>query len=261
MSRRSRKKGSRLSFKKYKKSVERPWKKVEENITNKKAKKKAAKKSAEAQTAAQEQNRAFAREFVPQAQAQTQALYQPYTSAGASAQEKINQALGLGGQPFDFSTLTNSPEYQFALEQGQRANANQFAGTGLTGTQAKELSRFNQGLATKTFDQYLQDLSGVANLGAQSANAQAGDLSQWLQTSYLAETGATQNIADIFSARQRANVEANVQATADWTNIIGQGIAAYSTGGLSLAGAGGGAGPANQSLAQAQASEPTLPKF
>lgn len=125
---------------------------------NKKDKKKAAEEAAAAQ-------RAVAAEVAPQ--------FDPYVNAGFDALRARQSALGLGGGEFDPSILLNSPAYQFAMDQGIKGGKAAFAGTGLVGREAMELTRFASGLATSTFQDYIANLTNASNQGLQALGQRA----------------------------------------------------------------------------------------
>ena len=138
-----------------------------------------------------------------QQQQQNIALESPYTGEGQAALGALNQDLGIGtpqagaptsgagsfgnlNQAFttaDWQQLT--PNYNFQLSQGQQGVLNQETGTGaLSGSALKDLTSFNQGLASNSFNnafnQYQQQqnqtysrLSNLVNLGQSAASGTA----------------------------------------------------------------------------------------
>lgn len=91
-----------------------------------------------------------------------------------------NGPAGAGGTP-DYSGFINSPDYQFALQQGQQATERSAAAGGnlRSGNTLAALNDYAQGRATQNFNNYTQRLAGLAGMGAtdQAANAmvQQGD--------------------------------------------------------------------------------------
>lgn len=76
----------------------------------------------------------------------------------------------------DYSDFYNSPDYQFALEQGQRATEQMLARDGKTGGAAlKALTRFGQGLASQQLSNYKNSLASLAGVG-QTATQNLGSL-------------------------------------------------------------------------------------
>lgn len=95
---------------------------------------------------------------------------QPWITGGASA---IKAAGSLYGPNPDFSAFTKSPDYAFALQQGNLGlqryeNAN---GLALSGGALKDVTQFNQGLATQQFGNYFSRLMQIATLGQNAAAA------------------------------------------------------------------------------------------
>lgn len=120
---------------------------------------------------------------------QTRADQAPARTAGVSALDQISKLYGLdstdangnvvkGTGKADFSGFTNSPDFQFNLAQGQDAINRSAAAKGglLSGAAVKAGQTYATGLADQNFQQYVGNLSGVAGLGQQAANAtqQAG---------------------------------------------------------------------------------------
>lgn len=98
----------------------------------------------------------------------------PYRQAGTAA---LNQLIGLyglnqeqGGQP-DYSAFENSPDYQFAKQQGEQALLrNRAALGGLQGGQTgAALQQYGQGLASQQLGNYRNSLMGLIGAGQQSA--------------------------------------------------------------------------------------------
>jgi hypothetical protein len=79
--------------------------------------------------------------------------------------------------PADFSDFYNSPDYQFAYDEGMRATNQSLARQGLSGSGAamKKLTRFGQGLASQNLGNYKNSLAALAGVG-QSATGQLSQL-------------------------------------------------------------------------------------
>lgn len=86
----------------------------------------------------------------------------------------VRGAAGGTGAP-DYSSFYNSPDYQFALQQGQQAVERSAAAGGnlRSGNTLAAVNDYAQGRATQNFNQYTQRLAGLAGMGAtdQAANA------------------------------------------------------------------------------------------
>lgn len=145
-----------------------------------------------AQTAAQEQEQAAQQAEQTQLQMynQTRSDLSPYRTTGGSALSSIADMYGLAGGTGanagstgsgvqNFSAFTNSPNYQFALQQGGQAVDESAASKGQTLSGANQMAQlsFGQGLASQQFNQYYANLSGLAGLG-ESASAQQANANQ-----------------------------------------------------------------------------------
>ena len=196
------------SYDKWAKDRKRTWEDVT-NVTGKKKDKKIKEQAAADRQAAG---------------AEYATLFDPYAQAGLSALQARQSALGLGGQAFDPSIFTNNPQYQFAMQQGLHAGQTALAGTGLVGREAKELTRFASGLASNTFQDYINNLSVGANQGMQALNAQAS----------MGSGIALANIDSIAAAESQVG-QASYQGAVDLVQIA---AAAYTGGATAAAGAG-----------------------
>ena len=107
--------------------------------------------------------------------------FQPWITSGQNANYTLSQLLGggaSGSQP-DYSSFFNSPDYQFAQQQGQRGaiNAANAQGLGLSGSMLKDLSSFNSGLATQQYGNYFNRLMQISQTGANAASGLAATTS------------------------------------------------------------------------------------
>lgn len=96
-----------------------------------------------------------------------QANQAPWLNAGKDALSQM-QALNGG----DFSSFTQSPDYQFALDQGQGALDRDAAarGTLFSGGHSTDVMKFAQGLASQNYNNYYNRLAGLAGVGQTAAN-------------------------------------------------------------------------------------------
>lgn len=99
-----------------------------------------------------------------------------YVTSGGNAMQAL---LGLGGdgaQAAAQANFRNTPGYQFALQGGSDAiNSNAAArGTFQSGATGKALAKYGSGLADQTYQNYMQNLLGLTNVGNQAANTIAG---------------------------------------------------------------------------------------
>lgn len=100
----------------------------------------------------------------------------PWLEVGEKGLNKLS-ALLLDG---DMSQFQQSPGYQFAMEQGTQAVTGSQAAGGMlqSGNTMKELTQFGQGLANQEFNNYINQLSGVAGTGQAAASTLGGFGSQ-----------------------------------------------------------------------------------
>jgi hypothetical protein len=96
---------------------------------------------------------------------------QPYMNAGSNAVNLQNQYLAGNTSGFE-----NSPDYQFALSQGEKASTAGAAANGNLwgGGQTADAISLGQGLATQYANNYWNKISGVAGQGLSATNALAG---------------------------------------------------------------------------------------
>lgn len=104
--------------------------------------------------------------------------YEPQRQAGNEALAQLRAAL-LGG---DMSGFTESPGYQFRMQEGQKAIERAAAAGGSfgSGTNLKDLTRFGQGVASQEYGDYVNRLLGLQQIGAQ-ATAQSAQTAMGLQ--------------------------------------------------------------------------------
>lgn len=103
----------------------------------------------------------------------------PRRQIEGQALEQLAALTGVRGDgtsaPPDYSSFYNSPDFQFALQQGQQATERSAAAGGnlRSGNTLTALNDYAQGRATQNFNQYTQRLAGLAGMGAtdQAANA------------------------------------------------------------------------------------------
>ena len=100
-------------------------------------------------------------------------------SEGRPFTYKVAPGSETGVQPGsqDYSAFYNSPDYQFAFDEGQRATNAGLAARGLSGSgrAMKELTRYGQGMASQQLGTYLNRLASMAGVG-QTATAQTAQL-------------------------------------------------------------------------------------
>lgn len=102
----------------------------------------------------------------------------PWLNTGKSALSMLGGMYGLNpdgsgvsGQAPDYSAFYQSPDYQFALQQGQQALDRSAAARGslFSGGQNADTLKFGQGLASQQFGNFYNRLAGLAGIGQSSA--------------------------------------------------------------------------------------------
>ena len=101
---------------------------------------------------------------------QTREDLSPYREAGKNALKQYNKTIG-----GDYSGFTSAPDYQFGLEQGEKAlgRAQAARGNYFSPRAMNELSRYGQGYGSQRLTNYLSRLQGLSSMG-QTASAQTG---------------------------------------------------------------------------------------
>lgn len=129
----------------------------------------AAKSASDAQVNAE--NNALA------AQNAARAKLDPWINVGTGANYTLGSLYGIGKDGTstpanaDYSAFTNSPDYAFAQQQGELGltRAENARGLNLSGGALKDISQFNQGLATQQFGNYFNRLMSLSQLGQSAA--------------------------------------------------------------------------------------------
>jgi hypothetical protein len=135
----------------------------------------AANKAADTQATAGKNALAFQQKAYDTSQGNINAAkpnYQPWLDVGSKATYTLGQLTGSAGSQPDFSSFYNSPDYQFAQQQGEQgiergANAR---GMNLSGGTLRDLSSFNSGLATQQYGNYYSRLMGLSQMGQNAAS-------------------------------------------------------------------------------------------
>lgn len=114
-------------------------------------------------------------------QNQARAKLDPYINVGTGATYSLGSLYGINqdgstGGKQDFSGFTNSPDFQFAQDQGQLGldRYNNAKGLSLSGGALKDAMQFNQGLATQQFGNYFNRLLSLSQIGQNAAGAGVG---------------------------------------------------------------------------------------
>lgn len=177
----------------------------------------------DAQYAASQQQLQLQREMFDEAKKN----YAPYQQYSGSA-NILSRLYGLDGQPADMSAFTASPGYQFRLGEGQKALESSAAARGglFSGAAGKAMQNYGQNAASQEFDNYINRLFGMSQMGQ---NAAAGI------------SGAGQNFANsssnILGTMGQNQANAKISQANAIGNIAGQGVGAVMGG---FGGEGGG---------------------
>lgn len=102
---------------------------------------------------------------------QEQQNLQPWLTQGTAAENQLAAIMGLNGAAPDYSAFYNSPDYQFALQQGQQALDRGAAARGslYSGGHEADTLAFGQGLAAQQFGNYYNRLASLAGNGQTTA--------------------------------------------------------------------------------------------
>ena len=138
----------------------------------------ANKQSSAAKNAAQTQANASnqANQLQKQIYEQNVGYETPYMNTGTAAENQLATLMGLNGKSADYSSFLNSPDYQFALQQGMSNLDKSAAARGnlYSGGYGQQLVDYNQGLATQQYNNYYNKIAGLANQGQTAAAALSG---------------------------------------------------------------------------------------
>lgn len=120
-----------------------------------------------------------ARQLTQQQYEQARIDQQPYMRAG---QRAVNQLDDLNSG--DYSSFTESPDYQFARDQGIKSIDRSAAsrGTQYSGGQLAALADYSSGLASQNYNQYYNRIANLANLGQNAASGVGQQGQQYAQT-------------------------------------------------------------------------------
>lgn len=151
----------------------------------------------------------------------TQADYAPYQQGGSTAFQALLKSYGLsdGQTAPDYSGFENSPDYLFAMQQGEQALARRQSAQGnrLSPGAQKELLQFNSGLATQNLGNYRNGLAGISDMGMGANNA----LAQY-RMGYGNQLGqGITNLGDLALARRIGRANINYKNVAAQDSIWG----------------------------------------
>lgn len=142
----------------------------------------------------------------------------PYRALGTSALPAYQNILGLGtgGTAGEEAALAQTPGYQFALTQGVQSVDRELGSKGLSGAQAKGISRYVTGLADNTYAQQAGLLNQAVQTG-QGAVATGGGIG----SNTAGQVGSTtSNIGNAISSGILGSANANSAATTATSNAL-----------------------------------------
>lgn len=159
---------------------------------------------------------------------ESKAASQPWVNAGKTALEAYMGELGLSdaAKSGTFqSGFQKTPGYDFQMQQGQEGVQNSLAALGMknSGAGLKAITRYSQGLADQTYNNYLDRLS-AASTGGQAQVSQNNALgqnavAQMGQT--LQDKGAATASGYVGSANAWGNALTNLSKNAGWALGMG----------------------------------------
>jgi hypothetical protein len=157
------------------------------------------------------------------AQQKQQALNAPYAAIGTGgAIQQYQNLLGLGpqGAAGEQKALSQTPGYQFTLNQGLGAtkNAATSMGMGLSGNTLESLDSFSSGLADSTYQNAVGNAQNAVTIGQ---NAAAGTGAGIMQTG--------QGVASALQNEGNTIAGINVNEAAGLTKALGSGASQYTT--------------------------------
>lgn len=141
----------------------------------------------------------------------------PWLQAGSAALGQM-QALNKG----DFSQFYQSPDYQFALDQGIKGLDRSAAARGrlYSGGYGQDLTQYAQGLATQNYGNYYNRLAGLSGTG-QTTATNLGSLGQNYANAFSRQQ---QNIGDARASAYQAYGQAFNKASDQIGSFFGGGF-------------------------------------
>jgi len=147
----------------------------------------------------------LADETVREFWAKTNDILMPIIDLGGYAMDDMASMLGIPNKdgeivPYDFNDLKEDPGYQFQLNEGQTTLQSQFSGQHLSGASTKATIEYGQNFAANRWQQRMQELGFLAQVGAQ-----AGDTLAQQATMTGAQAAANQIRAGEMVAQLQSN--------------------------------------------------------
>lgn len=170
----------------------------------------------------------------------------PFLEGGYAATNRLQELLGVGGNtgaqgygslntPFSFTPgdLTQTPGYQFQLEQGQEAQDRRASAAGgfYSGANLKAAQSFGQGLASTTFDnEYNRAFNAYQTNRANTLNplqALAGQGQTAANTSANIQQGSTNALTSLLTGNANAQGAASISQGNAISNGLSNGLSAW----------------------------------
>lgn len=187
-----------------------------------------------------------ATEATLQGQREALAAQKPFLEGGYAATNRLQELLGLGGNksadgygslntPFSFTPgdLTQTPGYQFSLQQGQNALDRKAAAGGgfYSGGGLKDAASFSQGLAGTTFDnEYNRAFNAFQTNRANTLNplqAMAGQGQTSAGTVGNIQMGGANSLANLITGNANAQGASKIATGNAISSGINNGLAAW----------------------------------
>lgn len=123
-----------------------------------------------------------------------------------------------------YSQFEQSPDYQFASQQGNKAAQARLAAMGLSnsGRAAKELSQYNSGLASQYLQQYRNGLAGLAGVGQTASQSLGGLGANTAGNIGNAAMNAGEGRASSYLAGGRAQADSYINKANNYSSLMGQ---------------------------------------
>lgn len=176
----------------------------------------AARTQANAATEAAARQEAAARE----AAARQEAAAAPWATSGAAMQNALAFEMGVGARPTDYRGFEETPAYRFQLDQGL-GSVNALAGArgGLnSGRTMQDLAKFNQGLASQEYGNYLERLRSGSNIGMAAATGAGNAAAQGILGAGEAQA---QGITGASNARAAGTIGVGNALSGGINNVLG----------------------------------------
>ncbi len=144
----------------------------------------------------------------------------PWSTSGAAAQNALAFEMGVGARPTDYRGFEVTPAYQFQLDQGL-GSVNALAGArgGLnSGRTMQDLAKFNQGLASQEYGNYLGRLQGMSSTGMSAATGAANAQAQGILGAGAAQA---QGITGAANARTAGTIGMGNALAGGINNVMG----------------------------------------